>query len=60
MDGQADMHKWIQSTTILARRKGATGLQPFNWAKKTPIDRDWIYMKKGYVWVGYPKSLKWD
>jgi prepilin-type N-terminal cleavage/methylation domain-containing protein len=59
-DGHAEMHKWREAETITAGRKGATGVEPFYWQKKKPIDRDWIFMKKGYVWATYPKHLKWE
>ncbi len=59
-DGHSEMHRWRETETILAGRKGATGTEPFYWRKKTPVDRDWIYMKKGYAWAAYPKHLKWE
>jgi prepilin-type N-terminal cleavage/methylation domain-containing protein len=59
-DGHAELHKWQEEQTISAGRKGATGTEPFYWAKKEPLDRDWVYMKKGYVWVAYPLYLKWE
>jgi prepilin-type N-terminal cleavage/methylation domain-containing protein/prepilin-type processing-associated H-X9-DG protein len=59
-DGHAELHRWLEKETIDAGRKGATGIDPFYWRKKEPVDRDWIYMKKGYAWVAYPKHLKWD
>ena len=57
-DGHAHMHKWLEAETISAGRKGATGIDPFYWKKKQPRDRDWVFMKKGYVWAAYPKFLK--
>ena len=57
-DGHASLRKWLEAETILAGRKGATGTEPFYWKKKQPRDRDWVFMKKGYVWAAYPKYLK--
>jgi prepilin-type N-terminal cleavage/methylation domain-containing protein/prepilin-type processing-associated H-X9-DG protein len=59
-DGHAELHRWLEKETIDAGRKGATGIDPFYWRKKEPLDRDWVYMKKGYAWVAYPKHLKWE
>ena len=56
-DGHAEVHKWIEQETIAAGRKGATGVEPFYWKKKTPYDRDWAWVKRGYVWAAYPKYL---
>ncbi len=59
-DGHAEVHKWREAETIAAGRKGATGTEPFYWKKKQPLDRDWVYIKKGYVWATYPQHLKWE
>ena len=59
-DGHAELHKWLEPQTIVAGRQFATGTQAFYWKRKQPVDRDWIYIKRGYVWAAYPKNLKWE
>src|SRR5438034_11254631 len=59
-DGHAELHKWIEAETVKAGRQFANGMQAFYWKRKQPVDRDWIYIKKGYVWAAYPKNLKWE
>ena len=59
-DGHAELHRWLEKETLVALRKFTTGTDAFYWKRKRPVDRDWIYVKKGYVWVAYPKDLKWE
>lgn len=59
-DGHSELHKWRENETIQAGRKFATGTEAFYWKRKQPVDRDWIYVKRGYVWASYPKNLKWE
>jgi type II secretory pathway pseudopilin PulG len=59
-DGHAEMHKWIEPTTIKAGRDFAAGTSAFYWQRKRPVDRDWIYIKRGYTWAAWPKNLKWE
>lgn len=44
-DGHAELHKWVEGTTIKAATDSANGISSFNWSGGGPKNRDfrWVY-----------------
>jgi len=58
-DGHAESHKWLEPTTVQAAAAAQSGTDtPFYWAKKTPVDRDFVWIEPRYKYKGWPKYLK--
>ncbi len=58
-DGHAELHKWLEKSTVDAGRAAAEGKDtPFYWQKLTPRDRDYEYMEQGYLYEGWPKYMR--
>ncbi len=59
LDGHAEAHKWLESTTVKAAAAAQSGSEtPFYWAKKTPIDRDWEWVQPRYKYAEWPKYVR--
>jgi prepilin-type N-terminal cleavage/methylation domain-containing protein/prepilin-type processing-associated H-X9-DG protein len=46
-DGHADIHRWVEATTIKAATDSARGKQSFNWSGGNRTNRDfqWVYQR---------------
>jgi prepilin-type processing-associated H-X9-DG protein len=56
-DGHAELHKWVEATTIKAATDSANGRQAFNWAGGGSKNRDfrWVYDRyKHLAWKALP------
>jgi len=56
-DGHAELHKWVEATTIKAATDSANGRQSFNWTGGGPKNRDfrWVYDRYKHVaWKPLP------
>jgi prepilin-type N-terminal cleavage/methylation domain-containing protein/prepilin-type processing-associated H-X9-DG protein len=60
-DGHAEMHKWLEKTSLDAFRKAVyRGENPFNWSPPPGgilKDRDFRFIMRGYTWRDYPRYL---
>ncbi len=58
-DGHAEAHKWVEDTTLKQAKAAESNLDTqFNWAKKTPRDRDFEWIEPRYKYSDWPKYLK--
>jgi prepilin-type N-terminal cleavage/methylation domain-containing protein/prepilin-type processing-associated H-X9-DG protein len=57
-DGHVEAHKWQETTTIRAAAAAQSGGDtPFYWNKKTPVDRDWLWVEPRYKYRDWPKYM---
>jgi hypothetical protein len=57
-DGHAEAHKWLEDTTINTASAAQRNLDtPFYWAKKTPRDRDFLWVEPRYKYESWPQYL---
>lgn len=58
-DGHAEAHKWVEDTTLRQAKAAENNVDTqFNWAKKTPRDRDFEWIEPRYKYSTWPKYLK--
>jgi len=52
-DGHAEMHKWVEPTTIKAATGFANGIESFYWAGGNSKNRDFVWMWEHYRYMGW-------